>query len=308
MSSYVIDLSRVRKVYRGKVEALRGLSLQVAEGSVFGLLGPNGAGKSTLVKILTTIIRATECEGTMLGHPIGHKQTLRQVGYLPEHARFPSYLSGRQVIEYALNLSGVEVSRQRIDELLTRVGMSHASERLLKTYSKGMVQRGGVAQALINDPRIVFLDEPTDGVDPEGRRAMRELLLELRNEGRTVFINSHLLGELEMVCDSVVILKEGAVVKQGALAELTGDSRGYEIIVTSTIPASLAARFRDGGLVVEGKRIEIRGVDPAPVQPVLDALRGHGLAIRELRQVRKSLEDLFLESVAGRERESGERK
>ena len=299
MPSPVIDISRVRKVYRGNVEAIRDISLQVGEGSVFGLLGPNGAGKSTLVKILTTIIRATDCEGTMLGQPIGHKPTLKQVGYLPEHARFPSYLSGRQVIEYVAGLSGAEVSRQRIDELLALVGMSQAGGRLLKTYSKGMVQRIGFAQALVNDPKLVFLDEPTDGVDPEGRRAMRELLMRLREEGRTVFINSHLLGELETVCDSLVILKEGKVVKQGSLVELTRDTRRYEVLVTSLIPDDLAVMFREDGLAVEAKLVSVPGGDPQLVQPVLDALRRDGMVIEEVRQVRQSLEDLFLESVSG---------
>ncbi len=303
MSLPVIDISRVRKVYRGNVEAIRDISLQVGEGSVFGLLGPNGAGKSTLVKILTTIIRATDCEGTMLGQPIGHKPTLKQVGYLPEHARFPSYLSGRQVIEYVAGLSGAEVSQQRIDELLALVGMSQAGGRLLKTYSKGMVQRIGFAQALVNDPRLIFLDEPTDGVDPEGRRAMRELLMRLREEGRTVFINSHLLGELETVCDSLVILKEGIVVKQGSLVELTRDTRRYEVLVTSLIPDDLAVMFREDGLAVEAKLVSVPGGDPQLVQPVLDALRRDGMVIEEVRQVRQSLEDLFLESVSGHQKE-----
>ena len=239
----------------------------------------------------------------MLGQPIGHKPTLKQVGYLPEHARFPSYLSGRQVIEYVAGLSGAEVSRQRIDELLALVGMSQAGGRLLKTYSKGMVQRIGFAQALVNDPRLIFLDEPTDGVDPEGRRAMRELLMRLREEGRTVFINSHLLGELETVCDSLVILKEGIVVKQGSLVELTRDTRRYEVLVTSLIPDDLAVMFREDGLAVEAKLVSVPGGDPQLVQPVLDALRRDGMVIEEVRQVRQSLEDLFLESVSGHQKE-----
>jgi ABC-2 type transport system ATP-binding protein len=298
MAATVLDLRNVQKIYKGRVEALRGISLQVAEGSIFGLLGPNGAGKSTLVKILTTIIHPTRCEGTMLGYPVGHKPTLRQVGYLPEHARFPAYLTGRQVIQYAAGLAGVRVNRERLRNLLKLVGMEGASERTLKTYSKGMVQRIGFAQALVNDPQLVFLDEPTDGVDPEGRRVMRELLLKLRSEGRTVFVNSHLLGELETVCDSIAILKEGSVVRQGALAELTGGSCRFEIITAGPIGEEVAERFRTKGLVVEERRVEVSGGDAEPVQPVLDALRSGGSVITEVRQVRQSLEDLFLESVA----------
>jgi len=304
MSAPVLEVARVRKVYRGRVEALRGISLQVPEGSVFGLLGPNGAGKSTLVKILTTIIRPTACDGTMLGKPIGHKPTLSQVGYLPEHSRFPAYLNGRQVIEYSAGLAGFPLTRERVDEVLELVGMKEAGERMVKTYSKGMVQRIGFAQALVNDPKLVFLDEPTDGVDPEGRRMMRELLVRMRQEGRTVFVNSHLLGELETVCDSVVILKDGAVVKQGKLEELTAGTTRFVVMTTEAIPEELAARFRSERLSVMGNRVEVPGVDPAPVQPVLDALRGAGAIVSQVQQDRQSLEDLFLESM-GRTAEKG---
>jgi len=305
MAATVLDLTNVEKIYKGKVEALRGISLQVAEGSIFGLLGPNGAGKSTLVKILTTITHPTRCEGTMLGCPVGHKPTLRQVGYLPEHARFPAYLTGRQVIQYAAGLAGVRVGRERLQKLLRLVGMEQASERILKTYSKGMVQRIGFAQALVNDPRLIFLDEPTDGVDPEGRRVMRELLLELRSEGRTVFVNSHLLGKLETVCDSVAILKEGAVVRQGTLADLTAGSCRFEIITAGPIGEEVAERFRAKGLIVEERRVEVPGNEAEPVQPVIDALRSGGSVITEVRQVRQSLEDLFLESVSDESRWKG---
>ena len=301
MESPILDLTQVRKIYKGKVEALRGVSIEVPRDSIFGLLGPNGAGKSTLVKILTTIIRPTECQGSMLGQPIGHKPTLARVGYLPEHARFPSYLTGEQVIEYAAALSGVprQRARERTAELLELVGMTDARERLIETYSKGMVQRIGFAQALVNDPELVFLDEPTDGVDPAGRRDMRELLLKLRDEGRTVFVNSHLLGELETVCDSVVILKEGRVVKQGRLDDLTRDSRRFEILTAALIPAELAGKLREAGFTVESRRVAVPGADPAPVQPVLDELRSGGAVITSVRQAQQSLEDLFLESVAG---------
>lgn len=306
MEAPVLDLANVQKTYKGKVEALRGISLRVAEGSIFGLLGPNGAGKSTLVKILTTIIHPTRCEGTMLGHRVGHKETLRQVGYLPEHARFPAYLNGEQVLQYAAGLAGVRLDRRRLDDLLDLVGMKETSKRTLKTYSKGMVQRIGFAQALVNDPKLVFLDEPTDGIDPAGRRVMRELMLKLREEGRTVFVNSHLLGELEVVCDSLAILKDGAVVRQGALHDLTAGTRRFEVVTAGPVGEELAARFRKDGLTVEESRVEIPGGDPDPVQPVLDALRADGSIITEVRQARQSLEDLFLESISEGEQKGRE--
>ena len=301
MGAPILDLADVRKTYKGRVEALRGISLQVFEGSIFGLLGPNGAGKSTLVKILTTIIHPTKCEGSMLGQAVGHKATLREVGYLPEHARFPAYLNGAQVLQYAAGLAGVRLSRQRQDDLLALVGMKGASERILRTYSKGMVQRIGFAQALVNDPKLVFLDEPTDGIDPEGRRVMRELMLKLREEGRTVFVNSHLLAELEVVCDSLAILKDGAVVRQGSLKDLTAGTSRFEILTRDPIGEEVAVRFRKDGLTVEGGRVEIPGGDPGPMQAVLDALRADQSIITEVRQARQSLEDLFMESIAGGE-------
>ncbi|MBT8484794.1 MAG: ABC transporter ATP-binding protein, partial [Phycisphaerae bacterium] len=214
--SYAIDLHRVEKTYRGKVRALRGIEMQVHRGEIFGLLGPNGAGKSTLVKIMMTVVRANRATGTILGRPIGHKPTLGRVGYLPEHHRMPPYLTGHQVLDFYAALAGVPRSerRPRARRLLGLVGMEEWADKKLGSYSKGMLQRLGLAQTLMNDPDLVVLDEPTDGVDPVGRRDIRDVLLELRGEGKTVFLNSHLLSELEMVCDRVAILVQGAVVEQ----------------------------------------------------------------------------------------------
>ena len=227
----VIDLHHVAKTYRGRIRALCGIDMQVRRGEVFGLLGPNGAGKSTLVKILMTVIRPTECRGTMLGQPVGHKPTLAKVGYLPEHHRFPPYLSGSQVVDFYGALAGMPRAdrRRRTGELLELVGMKDWAKKKVGSYSKGMRQRIGIAQSLVNSPEIILLDEPTDGVDPVGRRDIREIVQRLRSEGRTVFINSHLLSELEMVCDRVAILVRGRVVSQGTIDELTADKRRYEI-------------------------------------------------------------------------------
>ncbi|MCK6476890.1 MAG: ABC transporter ATP-binding protein [Phycisphaerales bacterium] len=208
MTSAAIDLSHVSKTYGRKVRALRDIAMHVARGEIFGLLGPNGAGKSTLVKILMTVIRPSRADGTMLGGRIGDKSVLRRVGYLPEHHRFPEYLTGRQVIEFYGAMAEVprRERRRRSVELLELVGMKEWGDTKVKGYSKGMRQRVGIAQALVNDPELVVLDEPTDGVDPVGRRDIRAILSRLREQGRTVFLNSHLLSELEMVCDRVAIL------------------------------------------------------------------------------------------------------
>ena len=226
-----IDLARVEKTYKGKVHALQGISLRVERGEIFGLLGPNGAGKSTLVKILMTVVRPTRADGTLLGRPVGHKPTLARVGYLPENHRFPRYLTGRQVVDFfgALAKTPRSARRRRTGELLDTVGMSAWADRPISTYSKGMAQRIGLAQAMVNDPDLVVLDEPTDGVDPAARKQIREVLSRLRDRGKTVFVNSHLLSDLELVCDRVAIMVGGKIVTRGTLDDLALDQQRYEI-------------------------------------------------------------------------------
>jgi len=300
----VIDLSSVSKTYRGKVQALRDVALHVERGEVFGLLGPNGAGKSTLVKILLTIVRPTRCAGTMLGRPVGAKAALARVGYLPEHVRFPDYLTGAQALDLYGALAGVprRDRRARAGELLELVGMKAWASRKLRTYSKGMKQRVGVAQALVNDPELVFLDEPTDGVDPQGRRDIRQLVHEMRRLGKTVVINSHLLSELEMVCDRVVILHRGRVVQQGRLDELAALESRYELLVEQRPESpAIAAQLQALGAVVEqaeeGWRISAPVADAKAIQPLIDALRAQRVVVAAVRPVRLSLEDLFLRAV-----------
>ena len=298
-----IDLQDVSKTYRGRVQALRGVSLAVREGEVFGLLGPNGAGKSTLVKIIMTVVRPTAARGTVLGEPLGTQRARERVGYLPEHHRFPPYLTGRQVVDFFGALSRVPraVRRPRVDGLLGMVGMREWGDRRVTTYSKGMQQRIGIAAALVNDPRLVVLDEPTDGVDPVGRREIRDMLLRLRAEGRTVLVNSHLLSEVEMVADRVAIVSKGQTVAQGSIEELTRDSHRYEVDASGG-PAELVA----GPSAVRGRAAPDRpGVltyvvpsrDAAEVQPAIDALRAAGATIHRVERARESLEDLFVRSV-----------
>ena len=317
-----VDLRNVTKTYGRRVHALRGIEMRVHPGEIFGLLGPNGAGKTTLVKIMMTVVRPNRAEGTVLGRPMGNKAALARIGYLPEHARFPGYLTGRQALEFyaALGKVGRRTRKQRAAQLLATVGLTEAADAKLATYSKGMAQRLGVAQALINDPDLVVLDEPTDGVDPVGRREIRQILLNLRELGTTVFVNSHMLGELEMVCDRVAILVGGLVVRQGTLDELTKDRCYYEIDVdapsggnaTAAIRAAVGVKLEaastgeaalrgklPGGQTVEltGGQLHVDGIDAAVIQPILDALRGAGLIVRAVRPIRQSLEELFIETV-----------
>jgi ABC-2 type transport system ATP-binding protein len=271
--------------------------------------------KSTLVKILMTVIRPTRCKGTMLGMPVGHKATLGRVGYLPEHHRFSDYLTGAQVLDFYGALANVprRERRRKSAELLDVVGMTAWAEKRVRSYSKGMRQRIGVAQALVNDPDLVLLDEPTDGVDPVGRRDIRAILQTLKSHGKTVFLNSHLLSELEMVCDRVAILVQGVVSAQGTIDELTQGQQRYEIeiladngepaatvlrrIIPSLAPSSTQRLVTGEPMSIQGAVLKIGTSEPGRIQGVIDTLRAGGVTIRSVRQVRPSLEDLFMQAV-----------
>lgn len=317
----VIDVKGVEKRYGRKVHALKGIDLKVHRGEVFGLLGPNGAGKSTLVKCMLTVVRPTAAAGTLLGRPLGHKPTLSQVGYLPEHARFPSHLTGRQVVSFFGQMAKMprDLCKKRTDELIDLVGATDYADRKVGGYSKGMQQRIGLAQAMVNDPDLVVLDEPTDGVDPVGRRDIREVLKQIRDRGKTVFVNSHLLSELEVICDRVAILVNGKVAQQGKIDDLTIDQRYYRVTFDWTrenakpdgVAKALGIEMkeseqRQGIPVLRGKREGVWfelygpnlsvGVDhPKDAWPIIDKLRGGGLMIRGVQPMKPSLEDLFMQ-------------
>ena len=301
----VIDVQGVEKMYRRRVHALRGVDLRVGSGEIFGLLGPNGAGKSTLVKVLLTVIRATKCQGTLLGSKVGDKSVLSQVGYLPEHHNFPKYLTSRQLLRHFGAMSGVERAERnrKADELLEVVGMKEWANAKLGSYSKGMRQRVGLAQALMNDPKLVILDEPTDGVDPIGRKDIREVLIWLKDEGRTVFLNSHLLSELEMVCDRVAIMVHGLVRQQGTIEELTDGQSGFAVRALEPISeeARNAVLARMGGVesvqTNDPNELVFATSDAGVAQPVIDALRSNGVVIRQFGFRRQSLEELFVQAV-----------
>lgn len=312
-----IDVHNVHKTYRGGVQALKGVSIQVRKGEVFGLLGPNGAGKSTLVKILMTVIRPTKCEGAMLGQKIGHKQTLARVGYLPEHHRFPEYLTAPQVLDFFGAMSGVPgaVRRARTPDLLALVGLQNAGKKTVRQYSKGMRQRLGLAQALINDPDVLLLDEPTDGVDPEGRRAIRGILGELRSRGKGILINSHILAELELICDRAAIIYGGELHAHGTVNELTHFGAQYEIDAErppgAAEPPLPPYTAMGGGVEVvkdTGKIVTIATgtLSAYDFQPVLDGLRRSGWTVTRVELARPTLEDAFMRVVdAARAKEGG---
>jgi len=334
MVDLAIDLRDVAKTFQRRVHALQGIQMQVRPREIFGLLGPNGAGKSTLVKIMMTVVRPTRAEGTILGRPIGHKPTLARVGYLPEHHRFPPYLTGRQALEFFAALAKVDrrTRKRRAGELLEIVGLAKWANVKVGVYSKGMQQRIGLAQALVNDPDLIVLDEPTDGLDPVGRREVREVLCRLRDQGKTIFLNSHLLSEVERVCDRVAILVSGKVVRQGTIDELTASTEHFEIqlygepnntmreAMRAALPCELAVCATIGSAAsagpspdlsreigtlsmgesveLDGKTLRIATGDPLRIQPLIDALRSRGLVIDSVRQIRQSLEDFFVQTVS----------
>ena len=292
---------RLAKTYRaalsrGGVTALRGLDLAVPSGQTFGLLGPNGAGKTTLVKLLLGIAFPTSGTASVLGRPAGDVRSRARIGYLPESHRYPPHLTGEQVLHHFGRLSGLRRPgrTRRVDQLLRRVNLGEWRSVRVHKYSKGMLQRLGMAQAILNEPDLLILDEPTDGVDPIGRREIRDLLLEQKARGATIFLNSHLLSEVERICDRVAILKEGALLREGGVADLTRPRSAWQVETRAGRPDAVAGAVArvPGARAVDG-RVEIEGDVPA-VNSLIDALRGQGVEITAVLPRRDSLEDVFV--------------
>ncbi len=299
----VIETRDLVKRY-GRIVALNGVSLSVPRGEIFGLLGQNGAGKTTLIKVLLGLTQATEGSANLLDHPAGTTRIRRQVGYLPEDHRFPDYHSGYTLLDFYASLLEVPYAgrRERIERSLEVVGLRDRMHYKLRTYSKGMKQRVGIAQALLHDPELIFLDEPTDGVDPVGRREIRDMMLGLKKEGRTIFLNSHLLGEVERVCDRVAILRRGETVTQGTVEALTA-RKGQFLIGLAAGQTFPVAELQQQGYKVSpsGEHWLVALGDGQSIDPVLDWLRSKQLSLRHLVERRESLEDLFMATVEGAE-------
>jgi ABC-2 type transport system ATP-binding protein len=310
-----VEVHDLRKTYRDglfgkrRVEALRGVSLAIPRGEIFGLLGPNGAGKTTLIKLLLGLAHVTSGTARLLGRPVGDRRARRQVGYLPEAHRFPQHHTGNSALIYFGGLSGISRAevRSRTPALLEKVGLAEWGTMPVRKYSKGMQQRLGLAQALLHNPDLLILDEPTDGVDPVGRKEMRVLLQKLKAEGKTIFINSHLLQEVELVCDRVAIVTQGEVRRIGNMDELT---RGPQAEFTFTLAADESAARR--ALEVHGiaavnaiptapghfqTNVTIAVGDQAAVDRAVDEVRRQKISIIAMTGRRRTLEDAFLEIV-----------
>ncbi len=316
-SGWAIETEGLRKVY-GRFVALADLTLRVAPGEVFGFLGPNGAGKTTALKILLGLAAATSGSARVLDRPVGDRAARRDIGYLPEHFRFPDWLTGSEFVDVHGRLAGLSRTerRERVPQALATVGLTEAAGKQLRTYSKGMQQRVGLAQAIVHRPTLVFLDEPTSALDPIGRRDVRNLISRLRDEGVTVFLNSHLLSEVELVCDRVAIVNHGRVVRSGALADLLAGEHVLRLTVDSAT-AELVAALRAWGAVERldervttpeaPARQELRIVTSGPeVAPaVAAAVVEQGRQLFALVPEQHSLEEVFL-SALGAEASEGE--
>jgi ABC-2 type transport system ATP-binding protein len=301
---YAIETNGLAKTYKGGIQALKGVDLQVPKGCCFGLLGPNGAGKSTLVKVLLSIVRATGGSANLQGVDIRKARARKGVGYLPEGHRFPKYLSATGVCKYfgqLAGLHGADLDRE-VKDKLELVGMSDWGDTKVSKFSKGMAQRVGVAQAMLGNPSIVFLDEPTDGVDPVARQGLRSVITEATSGGSTVFINSHLLADIELLCDDVAILNKGKVLQQGSVAEITAAVAGGEGIHvrfrTGGLPSTLWSSLEERGATKEPDDFfAMRLEDDADISGVIDELRVAKVSIFAVEPKRVRLEEAFVELI-----------
>ena len=304
--SIALQTYELSKTYRTgfwmnkKIASLNRVSLTVYEGETFGLLGQNGAGKTTLLKTLLGIVRPSAGRATVLGEPLGNRAMKQRIGYLPENPYFYDYLTGWEVLHFTGDLFGIDRSlqRKRIPELLDLVGLaqSAAQKKQLRQYSKGMLQRIGMAQALINDPDLVFLDEPMSGLDPLGRYQMREIISSLKSQGKTIFFNSHVLSDVEKICDRVALLAKGELIAIGSMQELLGTAEHYRVSVKGGKPEMLHQwlpnlEFQDGLW---------KGHLTGEPQDFLGSLRLMNAQLISIELARPSLEEFFVQALRDR--------
>lgn len=287
--------------------ALDRLTMTVEAGEVFGFLGPNGAGKSTTLKLLMGLIFPTSGSARILGKPLGDLDARRKSGFLPENPSFYDYLSAEELLTYFASLHGLTgaEAKRRVSTVLDEVGLAAERRMKLRSYSKGMIQRVGVAQALLNEPEVVFFDEPMSGLDPLGRRELRQLMLALRDRGCTVFFSSHILSDAELLCSRVAILAHGKMVAQGKLSDIVAfELRGWELVVSNLNEQVLSSlRSRVGTITpLAGDRytLELSPVDPP--EKMIQELTGQGVEIVSLNALRTTLEDYFVDLVGTAER------
>ncbi|MFB6275243.1 MAG: ABC transporter ATP-binding protein [Halothece sp.] len=301
----VVQTWDLKKVYRTgfwlnqKVESLKGCTLTVYEGETFGLLGPNGAGKTTLLKILLGIVRASSGRAVLLGKPIGDRAVKQRIGYLPENPYLYDFLTAWEFLQFTAGLFQIPpaTQKQRIPQLIDTVGIDRktAKKKQLRQYSKGMLQRIGMAQALINDPDVVFLDEPMSGLDPIGRYQIRQIILALKEQGKTIFFNSHVLGDVEQICDRVAILAQGDIICSGSLDELLGSKDIYQVVGRGGNSDQLKQWINN--LDFSDNRWFGQLQSGTDLESFLAALEQMNAEVLELKLARVSLEEFFLQQL-----------
>lgn len=303
-TDFALETKRLQKIYRSRfkgreIEAVSDLSLRVPVGSKFGLLGANGAGKTTFVKMVLSAVAPTSGSAAIFGRDSSEPEARRPVGYLPENHRFPTYLTGAGMLDFYAALSGMDSGdrKRKVPELLDLVGLNGWGQVRIKKYSKGMLQRLGLAQALIHKPRLLILDEPTDGVDPVGRREIRDVLNRLTGTGVTVFLNSHLLAEVESFCEYVAILKRGQLALEGKMSNLLAGS-GYRI-VAANVPESAVEELRRRGVGIAANEagLEFQARTREESNSIIDTIRAAGGWIEGVEASNVSLEDVFIRTT-----------
>ena len=298
-----IQTSSLSKIYssgKKKINALNELSLNVPAGTIFGLLGPNGAGKTTLIKILLGITYPTFGSAKILDTDISDYSIKQKVGYLPENHKYQPYLNAVEVLSFFGKLSGVDGIKltKKIDELLETVKLTERKKSKVKTYSKGMMQRLGLAQALINDPELIFLDEPTDGVDPIGRKEIRDVLVDLRNQSKTIFLNSHLLSEVEMITDRVGILNKGKLLREGSVKELTEKKEEYKIRLNNDSADLTKFASSESNIYKNSDgTFTIKVDNVASLNKLIDKIRNESILVQEIILQKSTLEEMFISVI-----------
>lgn len=300
----IIQISNLEKTFtsgifkKTQIHALSDVSLDVSGGEIFALLGPNGAGKTTLIKILLSIVHPTKGSARLLGHPLGSSSIREKIGYLPENHRYPAFLTARQTLSFFGRLHGISDKglRERSSRLLDIVGLTQWATTKIRKFSKGMLQRLGLAQALLNDPEVLFLDEPTDGVDPIGRKEIRDILRSLRAEGKTIFLNSHLLSEVEEISDRVAILNSGKLLTTGTISDITSHHLEYEIFTSLPVPEELFLRLSPLCLTAQKKDslLSLKLRKKEDLRVIMDLLLKESVFIDSVHPKKSKLEDYFI--------------
>jgi ABC-2 type transport system ATP-binding protein len=299
LSDIAIRTESLRKAFGRKI-AVKGLTLDVRRGEIFGFLGPNGAGKTTSLNMLLGLVAPSGGTASILGRPLGDVEARRKVGFLPEHFRFHDWLTADEFLRLHGRLYGMPSARlsERVPALLDLVGLAEHSDKLLRDFSKGMLQRIGLAQALLNDPELIFLDEPTSGLDPIGRRLVRDIIREQRGRGATVFLNSHLLSEIEITCDRVAFIKHGEVLQVRELKTLMEGEIGVSIRAEGLSPDVVAGLEQWAGCIRrDGEHLSLNVASEAVLPEIVRHLVTRGARVYAVTPQRLSLEELFIEVV-----------